>query len=477
MKKDEQEKFIEKQLEYEKDKILTTQEVNKTIQEIEEKIRKLNFVDKKEKKELEKQLNAGREIIKQINEPNLKKKYELWFFYDKKVDTIILKNIVEYEKEEKSSYIFFDYIITFYTVLFIYFISKESTNKFNNLLIFSLLVIGLILNILTSCFYKKEKNDQFRINGRDWLDKLLLEIDGLRKIEKFRILRTIFFFLLFLVYSSLIMINGVEIYILVINIMFYIYILFMFIINLLKLAKFNFFYFVGIIFIALLAGSLQSTNWEAIVALIAIIGLLFSDEIWKLYPNYNNPLESKYQSKNNKKIVERNIFKYKLILSVISLILFVVLKSLKDRIILGEFLIGKEVEKANYFTLLMYKGLDRIVIAFVLFILYLAIVEWRKRRLRRGKEFEKPIVDIIVKYIYKDIKLCTPVVKSSIEIDMDLAKIFEPKTLIKNLDDLPEDIIVNMEKPVKNGKNILFIQYSDGKEFLKKEINIELKKR
>lgn len=92
-------------------------------------------------------------------------------------------------------------------------------------------------------------------------------------------------------------------------------------------------------------------------------------------------------------------------------------------------------------------------------------------------EFEKPILDRLFQFIYKDLELSSPIVKSNIEIDKGLANIFEPKTLIENLDDLPDNIIVNIEKPVKNGKNILFIQYSDGRVFLKKEVNIKLKNR
>lgn len=236
-----------------------------------------------------------------------------------------------------------------------------------------------------------------------------------------------------------------------INLVCYVFSIWLFVVNLFKLTKLNFLYFVGIIFIALLTGSLQSTNWEAIVALIAIISLLFSDEIWKISPNYENPLEGKYQSKTNKKIVERNIFIYKLILSTISLVLFITLKLLGDRMLIGRLLLGDKVEELNTIASLMYKGLDRIVIAFLLFIAYLIIVWYRKRRLGKGKQFEKPIVDNIIKFIYKDLKNSSPKVKTSIEIDKDLEYIFEPKTLIENLDDLPDDIIVSMKKPVKSG--------------------------
>ena len=57
------------------------------------------------------------------------------------------------------------------------------------------------------------------------------------------------------------------------------------------------------------------------------------------------------------------------------------------------------------------------------------------------------------------------------------ADVFNPKTLIENLDDLPDDIIVSIKKPIKNGNNILFIQYSDGSQTLKENVNIIIEDR
>lgn len=227
----------------------------------------------------------------------------------------------------------------------------------------------------------------------------------------------------------------------------------------------------------MLVGSLQSTNWEALVAIIAIISLLFSDEIWKISPDYDNPLEGKYKSKENKEMVERNVFKYKITLSVISLVLFIILKLLGNKILVGKLILGKEFDKLNTITTLLYKGLDRFIIAFILVFLYFGLKQLRKFLLDRGKEFEKPILDRLIQFVYKDLKLALPIVKTDITIDKELKEIFEPKTLIENLNSLPDDIIVSMKTPIKEGNNTLFIHYADGTRLLKKDVNINFYER
>ena len=468
-------KFIGKVSKYVGEDSFTEQEVDQKIEEIEKRIQSLDSVSKKEKKNIEKKLNSGEEVVKQIDESNSNKRYVIRYFYNKKYNKLFLKDIFECELENKKSYICIDFIITLYTVLFLFFIANSNKNNSGNFWPIVFFGGSIFINAWTFWWYRKEKNNRYKIVGQDWLDKLLLDLDSLEKIEKFRISRVVLFFLLFLIYPSFFINNSVVWYLATINAVCYICSIWMFIDNLFKLTKFNFLYFVAMVLFSILIGGLRSTNWAAITALIAIIGLLFSDEIWKINPNYENPLEGRYKSKSNKKIVERNIFKYKLILSIISLILFVTLKLLEQiqSPLIGRLLLGEQVKKLNAIGSIMYEGLDRIAIAFLLFIAYLVIVEFRKRKITEGKEFEKPIVDSIVKFIYKDLKLSDPEVKTSIKIDKDLQKIFEPKTLIKNLDDLPNDIIVSMEKPVKSGENILFIQEPDGQILLKKTVKIE----
>lgn len=284
------------------------------------------------------------------------------------------------------------------------------------------------------------------------------------------------FSLLFFIYSVLLSTDGIG-WQLIINIPCYLISIYLFVSSLFKISKLNFFYFIGIIIIAMLVGSLQSTNWEALVAIIAIISLLFSDEIWKISPDYDNPLEGKYKSKENKEMVERNVFKYKITLSVISLVLFIILKLLGDKILVGKLILGKEFDKLNAITTLLYKGLDRFIIAFILVFLYFGLKQLRKFLLDRGKEFEKPILDRLIQFVYKDLKLALPIVKTDITIDKELKEIFEPKTLIENLNSLPDDIIVSMKTPIKEGNNTLFIHYADGTRLLKKDVNINFYER
>lgn len=466
---EKQDKYLKKLEELERDQKLTTQEVDCKISDIRSIAERLNTVTKSEKKALKKRLNSGKMLVKVQSD----RKYVIEFFYNKNDDKIVLNNIIEYEKINKKPMIWIDIILSIFTIY-------ELCNNIkiqNNLIPWILISFIIILNIITLVYYSNEKNDRFSLVGKDWLDKLLLHLDHLEEIEKFRVSRVILFLLLYLIYSSFLIIDKLTLCEIVTNLVCFGLSIYMFIRNLFKVTKLNFFYFIIIVFLAILGGSVQTTNWEAIVALIAIISLLFSDEIWKISSNYENPLAGKYQSKKNKETVERNIFKYKLILSVLSLVLFIVIEILGDHNVLGSILLGEKVKELETLPILIFKGLDRFIIGFLLVAIYLILKLIRKVLLNKGMEFEKPILDRLFQFIYKDLELTSPIVKSNIEIDKGLANIFEPKTLIENLDDLPDNIIVNIEKPVKNGKNILFIQYSDGRVFLKKEVNIKLKNR
>lgn len=463
----EKEQYLDKLEELIIKKKLTRQDVEKKVKLINSIADSLQNASKKESKSLKKQLNSGEADVKLLED----KKYVIEFFYDKEEKKIILQNIVEYVKKNQRSHICMDVILSLYAGSQLWKYSNETW-----LNIISLVVI-FVLNSLTVYFYLKEKNNTYSIIGKDWLDKLLLSLNHLNKIEIFRIFRTLLFFVLFLFYSVLLSIEVFRSEQIFIYAVCSITSLVMLIRNFFKLSKLNFFYFIVLLLLAMLGASVKPENWEAIVALIAIVSLLFSDDIWKISPSFENPLEGKYQSKNNKKIVERNIFKYKLNISVLSFILFVAIELLGNKVIVGNILFGQQVKCINEINLLLVKGLDRFLICSILIFLYLLLKKLRKYLLGKGIEFEKPLFDRLFQFVYKDIKLSSPIIKSNIKIDKRLANNFEPKTLIKNLEDLPDNIIVIMDKPVKNGQNTLFIQYSDGSEVLKKEVQITLENR
>lgn len=463
-----QDKFVENLSVYVKKQIFTELEVNNKIDELEKKIQQLSNASKKEKRKIEKQLNSGEEVIKENN--NLKK-YILMYFYNKKDQKIILKNIIEYEREEKYSILLFDIFLSLFAL---YKLSERNYSFFG---IVRDLIIFLNCWTLGWYYLGKENCNNYRVVGNNWLDKLLLDLDSVGKVQKFRISRSILFYLLFVIYSVLLGLKGNEWYIGFIYIICNAITICTFINNLFKLTRLNFLYFIGIIFIAILTGTLKSTNWEAVVALLAIVSLLFSDEIWKFYPNYENPLEGKYRSKKNKVIVERNIFKYKLTLSVISLIFFITLKLIENNKFVESFFAQYQDGELKILISLFSMGMDRIIVGSIIFVIYALIVKLRKKLLDKGYKLEKPIVDSIFQFIYKDLKISSPVVKKSIDIDSDLAEIFEPRTLIENLDELPDDIIVSMKKPVTNGENILFIHSPDGRQLLKERIKIKLANR
>lgn len=458
--------YLEKFSKYVADGTISEDEVNNKIQNIKNIILRIETEsNKSEKNKLKKQLTSGEEDIKLLSG----KKYTIIYFYNKNNNKIILKDIVEYAKEKKRVFWWLDAVLSFYVMSQLWYINGIHSST---VLLFFLSLTLLILNVITVVSYTRNKSDMYNIVGKDWLDKVLLDLYDFEKVYYFRISRTIQFSLLILIYASLFSTAGICWILTTVNLFSYFIIICMFVSNIFELTNFNFFYFIGIIIIAILGGGLQSTNWEALVVVIAIISLLFSDDIWKISLDYDNPLEGKYKSKKNKEIVERNVFKYKITLSVISLVLFIILKLLGDNILVGKLILGDEFDKLNAITTLLYKGLDRFLIAFILVFSYFGL-----KKSDRVKEFEKPILDRLIQFVYKDLKLALPIVKTDITIDEDLKEIFEPKTLIENLDDLPDDIIVSIKKPIKNGNNILFIQYSDGSQTLKENVNIIIEDR
>lgn len=263
----------------------------------------------------------------------------------------------------------------------------------------------LSLFLLTCFFYCKVKNDRYKIIGNDWLEQVLLDIDNIDKIEPFLVLRTIFFFLFFLIYLHLLPYKF-NLFFIGFNVISFLTSICMFVINIFSIPQLNFFYFIGIIILAILFGSINSTSWEGIVALVAIFSLLFSDDIWKISSEYENPLEGKYKSLNNKKKVERNVFKFKLIFSSLSLILFVFLRTLGDTKLFGNLILSEETKNSSSliipFLNLIYNAVDKIIFTFGLYVIFLIV---RYFLLKKWPNFEKPILKKLFQVIYKGISV------------------------------------------------------------------------
>lgn len=255
--------------------------------------------------------------------------------------------------------------------------------------------------------------------------------------------------------------------------------------NLFIILNLNVYYAFSLIIFTIVISGLNFNNWAGVVLMLAVLNLMFSDEIWKLNKKFENPLKGKYNSEFNENLVERNMFKYRFTLSIMSLLLYIILNYIKDNVYFGSFLLGenfkslteqKDISYLNQFSLLLLKGLDRWIIIFLILLFYSMLVYGKNKLASKGDQFEEPIIEKLVQFSYKGRKIGTPVVKTEIEIDQDLQEIFEPKILIENIDELPKDIIVSMKTPVVQGSNVLFIQYADGEVLLKENVTISFKK-
>lgn len=297
----------------------------------------------------------------------------------------------------------------------------------NNALLVVLFILMSVLLLITCITYNKVKNDRYKIIGNDWIEQILLDIEDIDKIEIFLVLRAVLFFLFFIIYLNLLSYNKFHFVFILLNIISFVTSICMFAINIFSIRQLNFFYFSGIIILAMLLGSINSTSWEGIVALVAIFSLLFSDDIWKISSEYENPLEGKYKSLNNKKKVERNVFKFKLIFSSLSLILFVFLRTLGNTAIFGNFILSEKTKNSSSliirFLNLIYNSVDKIIFTFVLYVIFSIV---RYFLLKYWPDFEKPILKKLFQVIYKGIEAPSPIVLKEKRIDEEFKDVFNP---------------------------------------------------
>lgn len=475
-----QDKYSEKLLKFEEEGILSSQEVESCVKKIQNKIEKFNSARSGEKKKLQKTLDNGEEIIIK----NSKKKYSIRYFYNKAENELQVIDILEYTKYRTPLPIKYDIIVSVYSllILFLYnFLDKIDLNCLITSLIF---VLYTFFISLTYFFYKKVKNDRYKVIGKDWLDQLLLDLDRPGKKEIFRIPRLFLFLILFIQYLLLLSIgSGIDI-LDSLNSIVLLYLILVASQNLFIILNLNVYYAFGLIIFTIVISGLNFNNWAGVVLMLAVLNLMFSDEIWKLNKKFENPLKGKYNSEFNEKLVERNIFKYRFTLSIMSLILYIILNYVKDNVYFAAFLLGrnfkiltepKNITNLNCLSLLLLKGIDRWMIIFLILFAYSILVYFKNKLASNGYQFEEPIIEKLVQFSYKGRKIGTPVVKSEIEIDQDLQEIFDPKILIENIDELPKDIIVSMKTPVVQGSNVLFIQYADGEVLLKENVTISFK--
>ena len=481
MKINEQNNYSEKFMKYEKEGVLSRKEVDLCIQKIKDTIEEYISACPKEKKKLQKILDIGEETI--IN--NFKKKYSIRYFYNKAENELQVIDILEYAKDRTPLPIKYDMIVSVYSLLILVLYNFLDKIDLNWLIILFIFVLYTFFISLTYFFYKKVKNDRYKVIGKDWLDQLLLDLDRSGKKEGFRIPRLFLFLILFIQYIRLFSIgSGIDI-LDFLNSIVLLYLILVASHNLFIILNLNVYYAFSLIIFTIVISGLNFNNWAGVVLMLAVLNLMFSDDIWKLNKKFENPLKGKYNSEFNEKLVERNIFKYRFTLSIMSLVLYIVLQYMGDKVYFGALLLGSNFKYLtdqenltclNQLSLLLLKGLDRWIIIFVILLVYSGLVYGKNKLASKGYQFEEPIIERLVQFSYKGKKVGIPVIKTEIEIDQDLQEIFDPKILIENIDELPKDIIVSMKTPVVQGDNVLFIQYADGEVLLKENVTISFKK-
>ena len=97
-------------------------------------------------------------------------------------------------------------------------------------------------------------------------------------------------------------------------------------------------------------------------------------------------------------------------------------------------------------------------------------------RFFKSKTFDI-IVNSITSYIYKGVINFPLEVQDNYDLMESELISFDPKILVKNIDDFPGECQVLISTPIKEGKNNIFIINEDGEVLYKKECNIRIQLR
>ena len=226
------------------------------------------------------------------------------------------------------------------------------------------------------------------------------------------------------------------------------------------------------IFISLFLISVLSLNNESIVNFLvvffALIEFLPSEDFWLVMAKQIPLKYIEDSTEKIKRLVKRNIYIFKVqrLLTYLS-VLTAIYMSEKFNLL---FLFGKseklnllslvvKIEKLNYFFSVVEEasydniyGIYNILLtAFnkLLWITILVLLTWRLMKKAEVKIFTDPVKHRLYDMIYKDVYdyvLVTPSIKEKVRLSISYANKIDPKSLVENMADLPDETKVFIER-------------------------------
>ena len=209
----------------------------------------------------------------------------------------------------------------------------------------------------------------------------------------------------------------------------------------------------SILAIIVLASALSDVTLHANLFILSLIILLVSEDVWKLIKD-RNPISKEYLTEKNNAEVNKNVFKIKIVimgLFVILYIMFLIFNKINVAEHSLEFIShisNKNLE--DYGIKWVVKNIINVLIAYIvlLFMIFL------NNNNKVFKFFVDPLLNIIYSKVYKGINFnetLIPEVVKELSIDKKFVDKIDPKILIKNREEIPENIQVFFERvSIKN---------------------------
>lgn len=192
--------------------------------------------------------------------------------------------------------------------------------------------------------------------------------------------------------------------------------------------------------------SFTDNNIVSIIAVcFTLIEILPSEDFW-LVMSEQIPLKHiKNSTEKIKRLVKRNIYIIKVKRLLIYLIVLIAIYKSEEWNLI--FFIPKEVSCNRVLCLIFTNTLK--VINRIMWIAILTLLTWGISKAEKVKKMIEEVKDRLYDMIYKDVNdyvLVTPSIKEKVRLSISHANRIDPKLLVKNMEDLPDETKVFIEK-------------------------------
>lgn len=390
-------------------------------------------------------ININKINSEQIIKVNKDIVYSLRYFYKKNEKKLEFINIIKYRKQCSSLSVIL--LIFFFASLIYQIIVSESCYLYY----IWTFILSLILLLL---FRKKMKIEYYTPIVDKWIDKVKISLDPTdlnihnKRFNSGMAGISLIINLFAVLGKYRIFFESMESIRPYISISFILLSLIFLVISFFMWMGFNYITFILLLFLLLISSLLDSSTWTGISTLQSIILIIFTEEIWRLV--YSSNFKKSYESLSLKRKEEINNRKFKFKVNIIGLtIIFYYAIIFFEKSSISQILQEKLNLPNQFFVFIFEKA---VFIIFLEIILAVAMVIIRNQYIQ---SMWKEIVNSCINKVYGDF----PIVKNQYQLKLSELNNFKPTDLIENIEDLSDEYSFAMKYPLKEGQNILIINY------------------